>query len=109
MVTGGVNMSDEKYTPEDWMDLNDAINYVEEESEMWNIDKMTLERLKKASDFIKEKLGIKTEPIVIKSIITNEWYYTNIYREVKDIIVAISKRPATEDEIKEALEKMNNG
>ncbi len=90
---------EEEYTVDDWMELKqthfalcDYLSGNEEDEYLINIEK--------AIKYIQGQLGIRTEPRVVSSLVTDIVYLTNIYTIGENgLITTYSKRVATAEEI----------
>lgn len=93
------------YDYEDWLDLINMLDNIDHmilEDDIYELEKHELEIFHKATDFIKQTLKIHTGIKLVYSEMTDKYYIANVWyhhRET-DLIIAISKRPASEAEIK---------
>lgn len=94
----------EEYTVDDWIEFRNYRDRITEMDDDMLTDYETdiLSSLNKALAFIKEQLGIRTEPRVVESMLSPYPYLTNIWVEREDgLVIAHSKRKATKEEIEQ--------
>lgn len=93
------------YTVDDWIELWDAVmalkdDHLYDEDIMADFREIHEPIFIKSLVYIKAQLGIRTEPIISSSILSGNTYLINIWTEGENgLIIAHSKRVATEEEI----------
>jgi uncharacterized DUF497 family protein len=93
------------YGYEDWVELDCLIEHMGNHifhEDIYELEKHEFEKFQKARDFIKTALKIHTGAKLVYSEVSKTYYIANMWyhhRET-DLIVAISKREATEEEVK---------
>jgi len=94
------------FNVKDWFELQHQVDELESE---WGLSDEEKSVFQKSMDYIKEQLGLHTEPTMVKSDMTDTYYVTDLWQAMKQengkfLMITHSKRKATEKEIADYLE-----
>jgi hypothetical protein len=94
-------MSEETYETEDWVELKNAIEYIEDSGD---VEEDIIDSLRKAKKFIEAQLDIREGIMYMKSGLTSMYY--KVYSWVErgnGLYEAIQRRDITEEQYKQGL------
>ena len=90
---------------DNWMEVHRFIDDIEmdiEDSDYYELEDNEFNKIKDLMDNLKEHLNIKTGRRIVRSLTSKNYYCVNIWIEKDGLLIhTLSKRPATEEEIKE--------
>lgn len=90
---------------ENWMEVHRFMDDIEmdiEDCDYYELEGNEFNKIKDLMDNLKEYLDIKTGRRIVRSLTSRNYFCVNIWVEKDGLLIhTLSKRPATEEEIKE--------